>query len=114
MIILNSMTLRHYSRSSGDVLASNSYIYSLEDQLLIILVLTQMLDLGFINTPTTLHTTYETTALYGWLHLGSCSVQPPTKTAVRIEASGNILMEVLFLLARKGHFSSHLDFTKED
>ena len=75
---------------------------------------TQMLDFGFVNSPTTLHTTYETTVLYAWLCLGPCSVQPLTDTAVRTEGSGIIQIEVLFLLARLGHFSSHLELTEED
>ena len=72
-----------------------------------------MLDLGFVISPTTLHTTYETTVLYAWLHLEPCSVQRPTNTAVRIEDSGVIQMKVLFLPASLGHFSSHQDLTKE-
>ena len=75
-------------------------------------VLTQILDLGFINSPTTLHTTYETTVLYAWLHLEPYSVQLPTNTAVKIEDSGIIQMKVLSLPASLGHFSSHLDLTK--
>ena len=75
---------------------------------------TQMLDLDFNNSPTTLHTTYETTVLYAWLLLEPCSVQHPTNTAVRIEDIGIIQMEVSSLLARLGHFSSHLELTKED
>ena len=72
-----------------------------------------MLDLGFVIIPTTLHTTYETTALYTLLHLEPYSVQPPTNTAVRIEDIGIIQMEVLFLPASLGHFSSHLDLTED-
>ena len=64
------------------------------------LVLILMLDLDFINNPTTLHTTYETTVLCAWLFLEPCSVQPPTNTAVRIEDIGIIQMEVLSLPAR--------------
>ena len=79
----------------------------------IIYATTQMLDLDFVNSLTTLHTTYVTTVLYVWLHLGPCSVQPPTNTAVRTEDSGIIQMEVLFLPASLGHFSSHLEMTKE-
>ena len=74
---------------------------------------TQMLDLDFGISPTTLHTTYATTVLYAWLHLGPCSVQHPTNTAVRTEGSGIIQMEVLFLPARMGQFSSHLEMAKE-
>ena len=59
-----------------------------------------MLDLDFINNPTTLHTTYETTVLCAWLFFEPCSVQPPTNPAVRIEDIGIIQMEVLSLLAR--------------
>ena len=79
----------------------------------IIYATTQMLDLDFGISPTTLHTTSKTTVLYAWLHLGPCSVQHPTNTAVRIEDNGIILMEVLSLPARMGHFSSHLEMTKE-
>ena len=78
------------------------------------LPLIQMLDLEFDISPTTLHTTSKITVLYTWLHLGPCSVQPLTNTAVRIEDSGIILMEVLYLPARMGQFSSHLELTKED
>ena len=73
-----------------------------------------MLELGFINNPTTLHTKYETTVLYAWLHLDPYSVQPPTNIAVRIEDIGIILMEVLFLPARMERLSSHLELTEED
>ena len=72
---------------------------------------TQILDLGFVNSPTTLHTTYETTVLYAWLHLGPCSVQHPTNLVVRIEDIGIIQMKVLSLPARMGHLSSHLELT---
>ena len=78
------------------------------------LVLTQMLDLGFGISPTTMHTTYETTVLYAWLLLEPCSVQHPTNTAVRTEDIGIIQMEALSLPVRMGHFSSHLDLTKEN
>ena len=81
--------------------------------MLIIYLTTQMLDLDFAISPTTLHTTYETTAMYVWLHLEPCSVQLPTNTAVRIEASGIILMRLLSQPASLGHVSSHLDLTKE-
>ena len=64
------------------------------------LVLILMLDLDFINSPTTLHTTYEATVLCAWLFLEPCSVQPPTNLAVRIEDIGIIQMEVLSLPAR--------------
>ena len=75
---------------------------------------TQMLDLDFGISLTTLHTTYATTVLYAWLHLGPYSVQPLTDTAVRIEDNGIIQMEVLSLPARMGHFSSHLELTTDD
>ena len=75
---------------------------------------TQILDLGFVNSPTTLHTTYETTVLYAWLHLGPCSVQHPTNLVVRIEDIGIIQMKVLSLPARMGHLSSHLELTTDD
>ena len=74
----------------------------------------QMLDLDFINSPTTQHSAFKTTVLYAWLLLGPYSVQPPTNSAVRIEASGVILMEVLSQSVKMGHFSSHLDLTKEN
>ena len=75
--------------------------------------ITQILDLDFVNTPTTLHTTYETTALCAWLHLEPYSVQLPSNTAVRIEDIGIIQMKVLSLPVKMGHFSSHQDLTKE-
>ena len=78
------------------------------------LSLIQMLDLEFDISPTTLHTTSKTTVLYAWLLLEPCSVQPLTDTAVRTEDNGIIQMEVLYLPARMGHFSSHLELTKED
>ena len=78
------------------------------------LSLIQMLDLEFDISPTTLHTTSKTTVLYAWLHLEPCSVQPLTNTAVRLEDNGIIQMEVLCLPVRMGHFSSHLELTKED
>ena len=73
-----------------------------------------MLELGFIKGPTTLHTKYETTVLYAWLHLEPYSVQHPTNLAVRIEEIGIIQMKVLSLPSRMGHLSSHLELTKED
>ena len=75
---------------------------------------TQMLELGFVVSPTTLHTTSKTTVLYAWLHLGPCSVQPPTNLVVRIEDIGIIQMKVLSLPARMGHLSSHLELTMDD
>ena len=78
------------------------------------LSLIQMLDLEFDISPTTLHTKSKTTVLYAWLHLGPCSVQHPTNTAVRTEDSGIIQMKVLFLPPRMEQFSSHLEMTKED
>ena len=72
-----------------------------------------MLDLDFSISPTKLHTTYEWTVFYAWLHLEPCSVQHPTNIAVRTEDIGIIQMEVSSLLARLGHFSSHLELTKE-
>ena len=80
----------------------------------LILFTTQILDLDFVISPTTLHMIYETTVLYAWLLLEPCSVQHPINTAVRIEDIGIIQMEVLFLPASLGHFSSHLELTKED
>ena len=75
---------------------------------------TQMLEFGFINSPTTLHTKYETTVLYAWLLLGPCYVQHPINIAVRIEDIGIIQMKVLSLSARMGHLSSHLELTTDD
>ena len=73
----------------------------------------QILDLDFVNSPTTLHTKYETTVLYAWLLLEPCSVQHPTNLVVRIEDIGIIQMKVLFLPARMGQFSSHLELTPD-
>ena len=74
----------------------------------------QILDLDFVISPTTLHTTYETTVLCAWLHLDPCSVQPPTNLVVIIEDIGIIQMKVLSLPARMGHFSLHLELTTDD
>ena len=80
----------------------------------IIYFATQMLNLDFVNILTTLPITYQRMVLCVWLHLKPCFVQPPTNLAVRIEDIGIIQIELLSLPARMGHFSSHLELTKEE